>query len=461
METVERPSWLDETFIEDALRSREEYGGVIVADIRVQLAVGKMGSTNVGEVTIPPWLNYEFVAEILSERKDKQIFVTDMDVKAAVGRGDNYLSTLYRITVEFIESKDGNEVNKYGLVIKTLPDGEILQKLIHDIQGFEKELQMYKITLPAMYLKMMGMSTNGNFHPLSARYLPSKRKDTIVLEDLQHLGYKMANRHTGLDLEHCKLTVRALARLHAASVALHKTDPSSIDMYSELMFADTGEQRENMEKSFQSNLNVLVSKLDEWPGYEPYANKIRKLVPTAVDRIIKCTKPREGSLNVLNHGDCWTNNMMFHYCPKTGEVDDVRLIDFQLVRFSSPVLDLQYFLCTSTNDEIRFGQRDRLLREYHAELRDTLEDLKLDPQQYTLQQLNEDFEENEIFGLLMVCTYLSAMLATSIDVPDFSELKEDFMLDDGTHPMEKLLEGKRFKEVLYTFLHYYENKGLI
>jgi hypothetical protein len=422
---------------------------------------GKMGSTNVGAVTVPPWLNYEFLADILSQEKNRKIYVTDMDVKAAVAKGDNYLGTLYRIRVEFIESKDGNEVNTYGLVIKTSPPGEILQKLLHDLKGFEKELQMYKITLPAMSLKMMDMCTNGNFHPLSARYLPTKRTDTIVLEDLQHLGYKMANRHIGLDLEHCKLTVRALARFHAVSVALHKSDPPSIDMYSELMFADTGEQREYMEKSFKYRLDFLASRLDKWPGYEHYANKIRNLVPTCLDRMIKCTKPKEDSLNVLNHGDCWTNNIMFHYCPKTGEVDDVRFVDFQLVRFSSPVLDLQYFLCTSTNDEIRFRQRGRLLREYHAELRDTLEDLKLDPDQYTLQQLNEEFEENEIFGLLIVCNYLSAILASSGDVPDFSELKQDYSEGDAAHPLEKALEGRRFKEVLYTFLHYYESKGLI
>lgn len=420
-----------------------------------------MGSTTIGELTIPPWLNCEFLAEILSEEKNKKIYVTDMDVKAAVGKGDNYLGTIYRITVEFNESKDENEMNKYALVIKTLPPGDILQKLLHNLKGFEKELQMYEITLPAMYRKMMGMSTNGNFHPLSARYLTTKKKDTIVLEDLQNSGYKMANRHAGLDLEHCTLTVRALARLHAASVALHKTDPSSLDMYSEAMFADTGEQREYMEKSFQHNLNILASNLDKWPGYEPYANKIRKLVPTAADQMIKCTKPKEDSLNVLNHGDCWTNNMMFHYCPKTGEVDDVRFVDFQLARFSSPVLDLQYFLCTSTNDEIRFRQRDRLLREYHAELRDTLEDLKLDPDQYTLQQLKEEFEDNDVFGLLIVCTYLSAMLATPIDAPDFSELKEEYAIGDASHPMEKALQGSRFREVLCTFLHYYENKGLL
>jgi hypothetical protein len=419
-----------------------------------------MGSTNAGEVAIPPWLNYEFLAETLSEAQDKNVSVTNMDVKAAVGKGDNYLSTLYRVTLDFSEPKEGNEVKNYSLVIKTFPPGDILQKLLRTIKGFEKELQMYKITLPAINRIMMGLSDNGNSHSLSARYLPTKKRDMIVLEDLQHFGYKMANRHTGLDLEHCKLTVRALARLHAASVALNKTDPSSMDMYSESMFADTEEHRTFMNR-FEKNLSLLASRIDAWSGYEHYGSKLRKLIPTALDRMINCTKPKEVSLNVLNHGDCWTNNIMFHYCPNTGHVDDVRFVDFQLLRFSSPALDLQYFLCTSTNDQVRFRKRGYLLREYHAELKHTLEALGLDPDQYTVQQLYEDFEENEIFGLLTVCSYLCAMLASSNEVPDFSELKEEYVDDDDNYPLVKALEGSRFKEVLRTFLYYYESKGLL
>jgi hypothetical protein len=155
--------------------------------------------------------------------------------------------------------------------------------------------------------------------------------------------------------------------------------------------------------------------------------------------------------------------MMFHYSQKTGKVDDVRLVDFQLARFSSPVLDLQYFLCTSTNDEVRFRQRDHLLSEYHAELRDTLEVLDLDPDQYTLEQLKEEFEEKEVFGLLVVCCTLWAMLASPSDVPDFSQMtEEDFNPNDTTwQPLDKALSGSRYREVLQTFLRHYENKGIL
>lgn len=417
-----------------------------------------MGSTNVGEVDVPQWLNREFLATILSEEEKKNISVACMDVTAAVSKGDNYLSTLYRIMVECNESNGGNGINKYFLILKTLPKGEMLQKLVSESQSFEKELQMYSSTLPAMYC-----TTKAKLRQLSARYIPTNMSNVIVLEDLQQLGYKMANRHTGLDLKHCELTVRALARFHAASVALHNSDPTCMDTYSEGFFKDTEEGRKRMNGHFSYNLQSLASRIEKWPGFESCADKIRKMIPTAVDQMIKFLQPKKDSLNVLNHGDCWVNNMMFHYSQKTGKVDDVRLVDFQLARFSSPVLDLQYFLCTSTNDEVRFRQRDHLLSEYHAELRDTLEVLDLDPDQYTLEQLKEEFEEKEVFGLLVVCCTLWAMLASPSDVPDFSQMtEEDFNPNDTTwQPLDKALSGSRYREVLQTFLRHYENKGIL
>jgi hypothetical protein len=419
-----------------------------------------MGTTNV-EVSVPPWLDTEFLAEIISEEENENICITDLDVKAAVPKGSNYLSMLYRIVVESDDSKDGNGDNKYFFILKTLPPGNVVQKLLSDMKGFEKELQMYAATLPAMHRALKDAPANEEWLSLSARYFPSKRQNIIVLEDLQHLGYKMANRQTGLDLEHCKMALKALARFHAASLALHKADPSSMETYTEEMYKNTGERRKHMSSYMEQTMNALASQIEKWTGYEHYARNIRELIPTALDQMIKATEPKEDSLNVLNHGDYWVNNIMFHYCPNTGRVDDVKLIDFQLARFSSPAVDLQYFLCTSTNDDIRFRERDHLLREYHAELRDTLKALGLDPK-FTFQQLKEDFEQQEEFGLLTVCTLLSAMVAGSNEIPDLNELKEDHVkVGADNHPMTKAVAGSRYRQVVQTFLHHYEKKGVL
>lgn len=51
-------------------------------------------------------------------------------------------------------------------------------------------------------------------------YVQKENPTLLVMEDLATLGYRMACRHAGLDLDHCKLAIRGLARFHASSVAV-------------------------------------------------------------------------------------------------------------------------------------------------------------------------------------------------------------------------------------------------
>lgn len=51
-------------------------------------------------------------------------------------------------------------------------------------------------------------------------YTQSEDPVLLVLEDLSPLGYRMACRHSGLDMEHTLLAIRGLAKFHAASVAV-------------------------------------------------------------------------------------------------------------------------------------------------------------------------------------------------------------------------------------------------
>lgn len=43
---------------------------------------------------------------------------------------------------------------------------------------------------------------------------------TIVFDDLNQYGYKLANRQNGLNEEHCVVILKKLAKFHAASMIL-------------------------------------------------------------------------------------------------------------------------------------------------------------------------------------------------------------------------------------------------
>ena len=79
--------------------------------------------------------------------------------------------------------------------------------------------------------------------------------DCIVLEDLCAQGFKMAERRQGLDLTHCVLIMRMLAKLHAASVVLHDQDPESMSTYDQNFFSEP-ESR----KTFQNFVSGMYSR---------------------------------------------------------------------------------------------------------------------------------------------------------------------------------------------------------
>lgn len=411
--TVERPSWLDAEFIEEALHSREEYEGVSVVDSKVQLAAGK---------------------------------------------GDNYTSVINRVTIQFKRKNNDETTETTSLIIKSLSSIEIMAKFLSDFKVFEKETAIYQVTIPAMFRLLRQHDEGRQIHCLTPFCYKTSRPHTLILEDLMTSGFKMADRRARLDLAHCKMTVKNLARFHAMSLALYDEDPTSMDEYSEKVYNDTS--REMMMNFITSAINALANVVERWPGFEKYGDKFRRLLPTIWDRMMEIVKPKPNSLSVLNHGDCWVNNLMFHYCPATGTVDDVKFVDFQLSRYSSPALDLQYFVYTSPSEDIRSNYTELLLEEYHKELQDTLKILHCEHHEFTIDQLKEEFEEKSLFGLIAAATVLSAVVADPNDVMDLENVKEDGSNMD-LKLVEKPLSGRRYKQALEKLIPHFEKKGLL
>jgi hypothetical protein len=82
-------------------------------------------------------------------------------------------------------------------------------------QFFATEINMMTDTLT----QMNELLSPGS--PLSGRGLyMQKQPALLVIEDLAPLGFRMADRINGLNVDHCLLAIRGLGRFHASSVAL-------------------------------------------------------------------------------------------------------------------------------------------------------------------------------------------------------------------------------------------------
>jgi hypothetical protein len=100
---------------------------------------------------------------------------------------------------------------------------------------FGRESAAFLTVTPSIY-RLLDEASPGKFQPHTARclhYSPGPPVSTIVLEDLKEQGFRMADRTAGLDLQHCLLVMRTIARSHAASVVLHHKDPEILKPFND------------------------------------------------------------------------------------------------------------------------------------------------------------------------------------------------------------------------------------
>jgi hypothetical protein len=93
-------------------------------------------------------------------------------------------------------------------------------------------------------------------------------------------------------------------------------------------------------------------------------------------------------LQVLNHGDVWTNNMMFKLDTK-----EVLLIDYQLSFWGSPAYDILAFLAASVHDDVKVKHFDDLVDFYYQEFTETLRKLEYPEHIPTFEEFKEDLME--------------------------------------------------------------------
>lgn len=141
---------------------------------------------------------------------------------------------------------------------------------------------------------------------------------------------------------------------------------------------------------FEEYLKVLKT----YGDCDDYAEKISKW-----DKFFVATcyyyesKPMKCGLQVLNHGDVWTNNIMFRFDPL-----DVLLIDYQLCFWGSPTYDIWLFLILSVQDEIKTEKFDELIEFYHYELCEALRNLGYEHHIPNLDEFNEDIKDKAHIG---------------------------------------------------------------
>lgn len=194
--------------------------------------------------------------------------------------------------------------------------------------------------------------------------------ECVLLEDLSIKGFTMIDRFTeDVAADHVRLVMQTLGKFHAISFALKDQQP---DKFHELAASlneifirrDDPMLREFFLKQSESVLNVVSGAKDAH-----LLAKVKKLFETEpMNLAADCIDLNLSGLDgVICHGDAWQNNTMFRY-DNDGKPIEISLLDWQISRYSSPIIDIVYYMFCCTTKELRDDHYEEFLKIYHDSL---------------------------------------------------------------------------------------------
>ncbi|XP_049285871.1 uncharacterized oxidoreductase dhs-27-like [Anopheles funestus] len=347
-----------------------------------------------------------------------------VEVEDGSSKGDGFVGELFRA---FLTEGDRREV----YLCKIPPLNEARREQFGTMQIFEREALVYNTLLPLMfaYQEEKGISREEGFFSTPkcyyAHYDGQTEEAIIVMEDLRLNSYKMFNKDKPVDYEHARLTMELLGRYNAVSLAMKQDRPQEFEQ-----FKVPDPMKEMMGPGNPFIMMLQKTAMDAIETLEPHEPKERSKMQKLLDNLMVDIERYDNfelaePYAVLGHGDCWINNMMYRY--RKGAPEQVILLDWQSARYSSPILDLAYFILCCTDEEFRRRHYDEMMNVYYNSLATLLEKLGHSPQQiFPRTAFLRQLRQYGRFGLMLASFVVPMLCTRSEDLLDMDATAEMF-----------------------------------
>ncbi|KAL1506588.1 hypothetical protein ABEB36_005919 [Hypothenemus hampei] len=332
------------------------------------------------------------LTDILKSVADvKNIERYELQPDVEVQMGDGFVSHFYKGD---IINKDNGET--IAVAIKMSPSWQMDYSTI-----YKNEAIFYSKFIPALE----ELQREHNISPLlfdnTAEFFTyglEKNSEFIALEHLKKKGYVLHDKKEYLNQEQLEYLFKLYGRFHGLSFGLRK---QNYEKYQEIRNEYTDQfdlfiKDNDSLKMMISTLQAVIDALD--PKSEAY--QLAKDIPPNMKATHIAYTCYKGDYKCLTHGDCWSNNMLFKFSD-SGELENVKLIDFQLTRESTPIHDLSYFFYASASKK-DIDNLEQYLALYHESFSDILRQLGENANEiFPFDVLIKEWKENALLGIIL------------------------------------------------------------
>lgn len=324
--------------------------------------------------------------------------------------GEHYGSVMLRLDVTIKRPDRKEEV--LNLVAKLLPANEMLRIAFNVSVTFKKEVFAYLESIPTLIAFQREYKVPENrildIFPkcYGARISLDKTEvddDAILIfENLKTQGYATDDRMVGFDFDDCKVILEGLAKFHAIPIALRMIRP---DVFRKKIMPrlqkNTGLEQLPPEVGAAFH-NAIMENAVLIPELQPYLDRVRKVVDANALAFEKL--PPNEPFATMVHADYWVSNTMMLRDENRKPLKN-KMVDLQLMQYSSPVRDLVFFLFTSVINSVLDKHYDELIRLYYEAFIDNLRDFQIDLSPFSWEKFNKEFNEvapTEVYHILVM-----------------------------------------------------------
>lgn len=353
-----------------------------------------------------------------NQLSDESVEILNIENQSLSEKGMNFFSDLRKITVRYKGiSKNGpsREECSSEFIVKLDPLDEYVKGMVHQQEMFLVESRFLRDVLP-MIREVID-------HPIGPRlWLCYDDLRMLIMENLSEQQFLIKDRQKGLTFEHSCLVLRIMAQLHAASVAVHEKKPELTEL-----FEKGGIVSKKCPQAFlrlmETSLRQIGEQIKGWSDEKcvKAAPKIIEMAKWISEESINAYAHDPDEFCVLNHGDCWVNNIMFKENER-GEPVDLRLVDYQMAVYTSPAIDLLYFLNICPEFSIIYDKDDYFVELYLNTLKETMEEINCKTSPPTMQQLKQALHKRRAYAVFAGVVLHLRMIANKEDTENFTDL---------------------------------------
>ncbi|XP_016980340.2 uncharacterized protein LOC108045504 [Drosophila rhopaloa] len=408
----------------------------------------------------PEWLNKTQFEELLTANVAQFSKIVGFRVKPAMAPGENYATQMLRISIDVELTDKSNKLVSF--MMKVPHKTPQMEQMLAMVNFFNSENAVYSDILPKLEELYKSKGLDITFAPKAFKLDSEKEPNlanTVLMNDMSQDGFKNLNRLECLNLEQTKFALKKLAQFHAASAMNVQVNGPYADVFVNGAFGGNKEVLmafyEGMIASFRT---AFMANLKNFENGEDFREKLDAAFSKITLDFENLMKSDPTEFNVLNHGDCWMNNLLFKVDSR-GEVEDMVFVDFQNPKYGSPTQDLFYLLLTSVHIDFKLDYFDFFIRHYHEQLIKHLNLLGFTGKQPSLRELHMLMYK---YGSWAFFPSISVLPVVLLD-PSESATFDNFLSDneDATKFKNLLYANKRYKGYIEKILPWLDNRGLL